>query len=367
MLNNNTDVNGNKDVINALEQFLQIAKDQALGYIAIVGAKQSGHYVGSYTGTVELEKMGLEGLKDIENKIKAGLLNRTVPEPDPRLDASYVCYNVTQAPLSFDFTTWIVDKEIKRIRANAPAPLKVGFWLGRDGKSGMDGAANRQQMLDHVCRPALKLLGAVEDPIATKGPFEEFFSYKYITEASRNGEVIPQFKTDKQLNIEPGYVTITLREVDYWPHRNSNLKDWLRFADYILAKGERVIFVRDTKVADAEWPYSYPTCPEASKDLETRLALYQKAKCNCFVANGPGNLCFFSNSPFLFFMPMDDQGAYNAGTSQYWRDCAGIEPGEQFPWFNEQQKIVWKPDFYTNIVVAWEETFGSLAPIKEQE
>lgn len=364
--NNNTDVNGNKDVIGALETFLQIAKDQALGYIAIVGAKQSGHYVGSFTGTVELEKIGLDGLEDIKKKIEAGLLNRTVPDPDPNLDASYVCYNVTQAPLSFDFTTWIVDKEIKRIRAGAPGPLKVGFWFGRNGGAGMDGAKNRQQMLDHVCRPALKLLGAVEDPIATKGPFEEFFSYRFITEAANNGESIPKYKTDKVLPIEPGYVTITLRELDYWPHRNSNMTEWLRFADYLKNKGERVIFVRDTAKAKESMD-NYPTVPEASKDLETRLALYQGAKCNLFVANGPGNLCFFSDCPFLFFMPMDDAGAYNAGTSDYWRQCAGIEPGTQFPWFNDNQRIIWQPDLYTNLVVAWEETFGSLRPKKEQE
>lgn len=354
MLNNNTDVNGNRDAIKFLENCIQVAKDQAMGYAICIMARDPGQYMAGFTGTVELEEKALEGLKELQGKIQLNIDNRTPLVNDKGLDASYVCYNITKSPVSFDFLTWLMDAEQTRIREGAPGPLKVGFWFGRDGKTGMSGSPGRQTMLDKVCRPGMELIGAVEDPIATYGKFKEFFSFKDIVNASKAGEPVPKFHTDREIDIEPGYITITLREAEYWPHRNSRIHEWTRFANYLKSKGERVIFVRDTSKAD-ESIEGFEIYPEASKDLITRMALYQKAKCNMFVSNGPVTLAYFSDVPFLKFLELDDQGAYNAGKSTYWKECVGLLPEEQFPWCSDKQRIIWKPDMYTNLVLAWNE------------
>lgn len=243
-----------------------------------------------------------------------------------------------------------------RIRSKAPGPLRVGFWLGRNGKTGLTGDhSQRDRMLENVCRPALRLIGAIEDPVATKGKFKEFFSYRDIVKACKDGETVPKFRSGLSLvGIIPGYVTITLREASYWPERNSKLPEWIRFAHYLRQRGERVIFIRDT--ANANEPIEgFDTLPRASTDLLFRMSVYENAKCNLFVSNGPVSLGFFSNVPFLKFFSVDPNCIYNAGRPQYWTECAGISEGEQFPWLGPTQRLIWKPDFFTNLVVAWEE------------
>jgi hypothetical protein len=358
-LNNNTDVNGNKDAKKLLQQFINLANEEPIGYVAIVAAKEPNTFMVGFSGTVELEKVGLEGLAKAQEIIKANLLNRTLPEPNKELveDGSYVCYNVTTSPLSYDFLTWLITMEQRRIKMGGPAPLKVGFWLGRDGKTGISGMPDREGMLNNVCRPAMKLLGAVEDPLAVDGYSNEFFSYKMTLDGCKEGHPVPKFKTDTPSPIkEPGYVTITLRETTYWPHRNSRLSEWLKFANWLKEKGERVIFVRDTRVAD-DPVEGFETCPEASRDLIARCALYRDAKCNLFVANGPISLAYFGTTPWLKFFEIDDQGAYNAAKSEYWRVCVGLDPAkeEQFPWSTDKQRICWKPDYFTNMAKAWDE------------
>src|SRR5271165_6195272 len=101
-LNNNTDVNGNKEAIKLLEDMLNIARNDPIGYAAVVLCREPNKFINGFSGTVELEKIGLEGSKHMIDRINASILNRTLPEPDPRLDASYVCYNVSMSPVSYD-------------------------------------------------------------------------------------------------------------------------------------------------------------------------------------------------------------------------------------------------------------------------
>jgi len=367
MLNNNTDVNGNRDARRLLAEFSDLAARDSIGYVATVAAKEPNIFSIGYSGTVELEKVAVEGLKKTLTSLEANILNRTLPERDQKLvdEGSYVCYNVTSSPLSFDFATWLMTMEMRRIKMGGKAPLKVGFWFGRDGKSGLTGMPDREQMLNKVCRPVIDLLGAKEDPKAVNGYNIDFFSYKHLVDDCKSGTPVPKLKTKTKLKLKPGYVTITLREASYWPHRNSKLDEWLRFAKYLEDKGERVIFVRDTAKAD-EPIKGFQTFPQAAKDLNIRMALYQGAKTNLFVANGPLTLALFSDVPWLKFFELDDQGAYNAGRSEYWRQCVGLDPDklEQFPWSKPNQRIVWKPDYYTNLVTAWEETFPGKKNVK---
>lgn len=349
-----SDVNGNKEAIKLLEYFLQVCQNEPIGYAAVALAREPNKFTGGFSGTVELEKVCVEGLEKLKGDMNKNVLNRTLPEPNPKLDKSYVCYNVTSSPLSFDFTTWMVDAEMTRIREGAPGPLKVGFWFGRDGKTGFGGDNfNRKAMLDNVVRPSMKLIGAVEDPLATEGHNKEFFSYKYIVEAVKNGEKVPIFKSDVPCDLEPGYVTITLRETSYWTERNSRIDEWVQFAKYLKNKGERVIFIRDTAKAD-EPIEGFETLPRASRDLLYRCSVYDNAKCNLFVSNGPISLAYFGTRPWLKFFEIDNTGLYPPATEAFWEACCGIKFGEQWPWSSDKQRIVWKPDYYTNLVLEWE-------------
>lgn len=133
------------------------------------------------------------------------------------------------------------------------------------------------------------------------------------------------------------------------------MAEWLRFAKYLKDKGYRVVFVRDTAKAD-EPVEGYDTYPKASRDLDIRCALYQQAVANLFVTNGPASLAIFGDKPFLLFMEIDDNSAYNASRAEYYRTCVGIDPDrdDQFPWSASNQRIIFKPDYYTHMVSNWE-------------
>ena len=147
------------------------------------------------------------------------------------------------------------------------------------------------------------------------------------------------------LRYELAPVVITLREAGYWPHRNSNLPEWLRFAEHLKEEGEKVIFVRDT--AKAAKPLAeFLTWPKAALNLDVRMALYERARFCFFVANGPAGLAMFSNVPHVQFQ------------TQY--------PGAQcpqWPWAAEDQRLICALDSYENLSREWERIKGTLTSV----
>jgi len=342
---------GNDAVIDALEKLLAHARLGKAGYLIAVMVTDGEKPTGGWFGSPPLERSAMVALEQIAGMMERTIVNKTLP-PAPAAPADQVCYNVPMSPCSFDFIHWLVDAEMTRIAEGAPAPLKVCFWFGRDGKTGLEDPW-RRGMLENVMRPALALIGAVEDPTALNGRCKMEFGFKDVVDGARQGLTVPRFRARPEPKFD-GCVTITLREAQQWPHRNSNKDAWLAFAAYLKGHGERVIMVRDTAHADAIF-YSIETCPQASIDLATRAALYQSAKMNFFVSNGPATLAFFSEWSWTMFLKIEPDGhPYAPNTPKFWREQFGMEVGEQFPWARPDQRIVWKGDDYENLVEAWE-------------
>jgi hypothetical protein len=309
-------------------------------------------------GQCALEKVGKQGLEKLVEMTEEALGNAEYPLRDPELDASYACYNMTTAPLAFDFLVWLVYAEMRRRKADAPGPLKVGFWLGRDPSLAL-ADAKRVQWLEHVFRPALALIGAVEDQRAVCGWREDRYTIGAIVDRARDGDEVPRFGLEcghkMTSSYEPGAVTITLREADHWPHRNSNIPAWLRFAHDLRWEGHNVVFIRDT--AKAMEPIGdFETDPLASFDLQMRMARYQSAKANLFVSNGPVTLGVFSDRPWLQFVPVEDESSgYAANRPSFWERANGVKVGNQYPWSGPAQRLVWERDTYQSIHAAWEQ------------
>jgi hypothetical protein len=269
----------------------------------------------------------------------------------------------TRGPACFDFFAWLVMAEMHRLREKAPGPLRVGFYWGQDGSmERILQTAGRRQMYRNVILPSLAFVGAVEDESCIgNGRVMERYTFVDIVKACRLGEDVPLLTPSNQAVTaiwefirEKPPVTITLREAAYSSHRNSNLDEWLKFAEYLTAQGERVVFVRDTSHA-MDKITGYETCPAASVDIDVRLALYECAKCNLFVSNGPWSLALFGTAPWLMFNAIDALDPYPPNTAQWWRQFHGIDQGEQFPWSRPDQRIVWERDTFANMTKAWEE------------
>lgn len=358
---------GNAEVIELFEYYLAEAKSNPkIGYAALIyieaGTKEAK---GGFGGDVILEPRAERGAQALAGNIRERIINRILPPRDANVPADYACYNLPAASISYDFLIWLIDAEMQRIREGAPPPLKVHFWYGRDGKAGLYLPA-QQQMFERVVKPSLALIGAIEHPDAAHGRDYAQRHMRMITAQAQEGAKVPRFKAPVRAREamrrwlgDTAPVTITLREADHWPHRNSNFQAWREFGRDLIKNGERVVFVRDTAKAQEQMIDGFITCPQASTDLHARMALYEQAKANLFVANGPCTLAAFSDRPWLTFTTVEpDDSAYRANTPAFWRMHIGIDVGEQYPWSAPDQRIVWQADTYENITAAWRQLFA---------
>jgi hypothetical protein len=362
---------GNKLVIDCLRGWLKLAEqDPTWEYVLVIACQKSGfrqqfgHYFEcEYTGAIGYDFAVNYAIDTIKMKILTGGLSRELP---PSLSmgsqfADHVLYNLGKAALSFDFTAWLIDAEMTRIREGAPAPLKVCFFNPASDSIGAQ-SEHGQIMLNKVARPMLKLIGAVETTVPS-GRSKEYYTYRHAVDAAKQGEKAPRFTASGQALAQAagleGAVTITLREAKYWTHRNSS-EDWFSFATWLEYQGERVVFIRDT--AKAHLPLDgFQTWPSASYDLELRMAAYQRAKCNFFVSNGPWNLGLFCEKPWAGFVTVDTSKEFDSNepethaNAEWWKTYHGVDPAtdEQFPWCRPDQRMIWEADTLERMKLVW--------------
>ena len=259
-----------------------------------------------------------------------------------------VAYDCSVGDPGYDFLVWLVEAVMYHKRSSLRVRFEHAERLDEAGRFWME----------NVWRPLLPMLDCSEtnDPAQpiTRRPralsYENMFDA--IVQAASRGEAVPRFKADPgerrwvqdwlRMLDDRSPVVITLRECDYSTHRNSNLDGWLEFASSLEAAHERVIIVRDTAKAN-EPIEGFLTFPPASFDVCKRLALYEQAKMNFFVSNGPVMLAAFSDVPYCYLM------------TQY----AGSQGPVRYPWASDNQRIFYLGDTAANLARIWEEIDGS--------
>lgn len=239
-------------------------------------------------------------------------------------------YDLSREPTTFDFAVWAVMAKTSGAKAvHFIAHGPIADWKYHPSV-------------------AWKRFGAIVIPICdiaklpyTVGARQEGaeFNYNYgdIEKLYRETGKIAKLK--QQYDIEPGYMTITLRKSFRNAHRNSNEQAWFRFREYLEGAGKRVAVL--------------PECEQAPLDLGYRMALYANAEMNFGTSNGPMALCHMSEAPYLTLnmCPADPTGKSYDLTQHMIK--TGFPPGSQFSFKNDRQLIVWKPDTYENIVEAY--------------
>lgn len=128
-----------------------------------------------------------------------------------------------------------------------------------------------------------------------------------------------------------GYVTVTIRDSFRNAWRNSNRAEWEKVIDALEARGEDVIVLEDAE--------------DSPMSVGRRLALYEGAKMNLAVGNGPMVLCWLSEAPYLSFQLPRPRGfeRERAELVAQW-DRMGFPVGSQLSFRNARQEIVWGPD-----------------------
>jgi len=273
-----------------------------------------------------------------------------------------VAYNLNVAPGSFDFVHSLFNV-VNYMHENKHPQARVHFRAGSDhGFRPNDmiqmSHAGKQRMMNNVVRPLLEMFGMEE--VAHPGPNPVEFEYSPAQSLSRYRATgyMPEFQASREARIwaRNNYpdrpIVITLRECSYWPQRNSDVFEWVRFARHI-GGSKRVIFVRDTDCVGQ--PFEFETCDEASLDLHKRAALYKRAGMCFFVMNGPATLAYYTQDvPYAVFIT--SAPGYKCYSPEFLQRFIGIDPFGQFPWANlKRQRLVYADDDFEIIKKTYEE------------
>ncbi|MCC2606251.1 hypothetical protein [Planctobacterium marinum] len=150
---------------------------------------------------------------------------------------------------------------------------------------------------------------------------------------------------------EKQVVTITLRESEIKPKRNSNVPAWRAFSKYLSEKGYTPVLVPDT---DNSW-VSFPEAFHfnlACFNVELRMALYEMSFLNTGVNNGPTHLCALNPvCNYIMFKQVVEDYAHSSSQSFIDR---GFTIGGSFPDARKGQLFIWEDDEYEILVEAFE-------------
>ena len=109
-------------------------------------------------------------------------------------------------------------------------------------------------------------------------------------------------KIIKKINTSKKIVSITLRESSFKTDRNSIIKEWKDFVDFLEKKNYYVIVLRDTETAYMDNLFEKNNIfPHAPYDLYLRSAIYKVSHVNYFVNSGPSIICWVNNYKSVFF------------------------------------------------------------------
>lgn len=262
-------------------------------------------------------------------------------------------YDLAKGPISYDFAIWLVkalmwkeDQGADRLHVNIhPHTGGLGGFARHWG--GYDEAQTRWRLWNIVV-PLCQLAGATVTVLPERGEIKTDFDHhaREIIAASRAGRLIPRLAATPHAQalarhwhdeaFSRPFVTITMRET-FDPVRNSSRDAWEAFEQVALAQ-YFVVWLDDTAKALLRRSGAWA---ELSVDL--RAALYQRAAMNLMVCNGPSALCFYTGAPILQF---------GAGQGENWKkhyEFLGLKEGDQFPWAHAHQRLIYKPDSYSNI------------------
>lgn len=271
-------------------------------------------------------------------------------------------YDLRCSPPTYDSVGFAVASEMERQRQLADG-IDFHILPGPSGGFRADRLppftiAEREQMRDQIVVPIFHLLPScrsvtVHNERSKPGKFgfeERHYGFPEMLAAAKAG-VYPLRDPLEHPRVDAGYITITLRESDYWPTRNSNIPEWLKVIEWLRNIGHRVIVVRETAKAWDVVGYGIEHDPNAALKLRLRANLYANAELNLFVNNGPAWVAMFLGAPCMIFkMTAPNAGvATDAAFRQY-----GLPRGSRWPNARPRQEIVWTDDDSASVIAAIE-------------
>lgn len=279
---------------------------------------------------------------------------------------SFTAYwDLETCPPTYDVVGGLLNADRERRRRGAdrvnikfvPGPAE-GF---RHDRFWPHGGEARRKVLNAVAVPMARMLPHATVEVLGSRPSQpepnsigwrqRLYGTKIMVECLRTG-IRPLRVAPPEPPLSPRLVTITLREAEHWPTRNSNVDEWLAVAKELSRKGYGVVLVCDTGMSHEYLSEIILTDTVAPHDLDVRGRFYRSAFCNMFVNNGPGWFALALDAPVLMFKIMAP-GAPCVSSPSF-LTSAGLAPGMQVS-DARHQRIVWHDDDRRTILAAFEE------------
>lgn len=259
------------------------------------------------------------------------------------------CYDLSVCPPTYDVVSWLTKVELDRVSLGYEF-VDVYIFPGPAGGFRVDtvwprSIPERVKLREQVLVPMCYLLPSVRNVIVCKhhqahvtyGVGKRWISLQFYAGLLAQGLRPLRILTGPK---DPKLITITLREAEHHPKRNSNVDEWVKTAHYLQRIGYRVVIIRDTHRAVIPLP-GLETSPRASLQLFERASLYSRALLNLGVNNGPMWMAIAMNAPVLMLKPTTEMGGcYNAA---FFEKC-GIPRGSNLPGSPSHQRMIWEED-----------------------
>lgn len=278
-------------------------------------------------------------------------------------------YDLSVSPPTFDFLPFLTEAERHR-KDNGYDRMDVVFMPGpmfgfRDDNLPPD-VVERESMLNRICVPACRFVKSVRNVSVLKTRTEiegdtfpvgwemnkplSYYGVKFLKDGNRVLTASDAAKREIRSRFPQRYATITLRQSDYWPERNSNMTAWNAAGLYLKGIGIQPIYVPDTH-GDV-WGGMTAYTP-AAWDLDLRLALYEGAVLNLGVANGPLALCMLSDAKYMMWKLIDPSGKAPAHRESFY-NAHGINVGDDF---GPNGRLIWEDDSRESVLKHLHEWF----------
>ncbi len=159
----------------------------------------------------------------------------------------------------------------------------------------------------------------------------------------------------KMKKIESKFVTISIRDQKFDPVRNSNLKEWVKFSNYLVKRKITPIIIpdNDSELNLESLFLNSVVCNEASLNILFRMALVELSFTNMYVSHGPCALSAFNkNSSYIIMNYGPKKNSITDNPKAYKNVNDFSDTNYKFS-INNQIRT-WKEDLYDNIVLEFD-------------
>lgn len=267
-------------------------------------------------------------------------------------------FDLGHYPITYDFVYWLVRAEEARVKIGAESlgvifqPGEVDLAEGFRLKTMRDfqlTADRKRWRLENLLVPLAHRIPSVSTVQISPVRIEKLVTPHFnIFDDIHKTDLCPfrasgAARAAVDAMYPKRYVTITLRDSDVQPERNSDQAQWAKVADWLRGHGLEPVVVPDTEAVMRGTPQTVceAECVPAAMNVDIRMALYELAEFNLFTSGGPMALAQFMDCRYATFKMVC--GTWTADHLT----AVGIEDGSNRGPFRETHFCA---DTYMNVV-----------------